>query len=142
MLCASSCGPIAFLCAADDFFVAADKISDFELKLMDIDAETLGIPDTEYQAIVKMPGSEFQRICTNLTQWGDSVVVAANKEGVKFSVSGEIGNGNIAIKPNADVDNVRYIVHLDIISHFMMDMFRRAKAPRSSSTRRSPSPSP
>jgi len=85
-------------------FESKNKISDFELKLMDIDAETLGIPDTEYQAIVKMPGNEFQRICTNLTQWGDSVLIAANKEGVKFSVSGDIGSGNIAIKPNADVD--------------------------------------
>jgi proliferating cell nuclear antigen len=40
-----------------------DKISDFELKLMDIDSEHLGIPDTEYEAVVKMPSTEFQRIC-------------------------------------------------------------------------------
>ena len=40
-----------------------DKISNFELKLMEIDAEHLGIPDTEYQCVVRMPSSEFQRIC-------------------------------------------------------------------------------
>jgi proliferating cell nuclear antigen len=27
-----------------------DRFADFELKLMDIDAESLGIPDTEYAA--------------------------------------------------------------------------------------------
>ncbi len=27
-----------------------DRIADFELKLMDIDAEQLGIPDTDYSA--------------------------------------------------------------------------------------------
>ncbi|KAE8672609.1 Proliferating cell nuclear antigen [Hibiscus syriacus] len=32
-----------------------DKIADFEMKLMDIDSEHLGIPDAEYQAIVRMP---------------------------------------------------------------------------------------
>ena len=40
-----------------------ERISDFELKLMDIDSEQLGIPDTEYAATVKMPANEFARIC-------------------------------------------------------------------------------
>ena len=31
----------------------ADRISDFELKLMDIDSEQLGIPDSEYGATVR-----------------------------------------------------------------------------------------
>ena len=31
-----------------------DRISDFELKLMDIDSEHLGIPDTEYKCQIKM----------------------------------------------------------------------------------------
>ena len=39
-----------------------ERISDFELKLMDIDSEQLGIPDTDYAATVKMPSAEFQRI--------------------------------------------------------------------------------
>jgi len=86
-------------------FEAKNKVSDFELKLLDIEAETLGIPDTEYQAVVKMPSNEFQRICTNLTTWGDSVMIAAAKEGVKFSVKGDIGSGNIALKPGSSVDD-------------------------------------
>lgn len=40
-----------------------ERISDFELKLMDIDSEQLGIPDTDYAATVKMPSQEFARIC-------------------------------------------------------------------------------
>ena len=39
-----------------------ERISDFELKLMDIDSEQLGIPDTDYAATVKMPAGEFARI--------------------------------------------------------------------------------
>ena len=31
-----------------------DKVSDFELKLMDIDGEHLGIPDQDYNATIKM----------------------------------------------------------------------------------------
>ena len=42
------------------------------MKLMDIDSEHLGIPDSEYQAIVRMPSSEFSRICKDLSSIGDT----------------------------------------------------------------------
>lgn len=53
-------------------FAAQDKISDYEMKLMDIDSEHLGIPDAEYQAIVKMSALEFARICKDLSSIGDT----------------------------------------------------------------------
>lgn len=51
---------------------AQDKIADFEMKLMDIDSEHLGIPEAEYHAIVRMPSSEFARICKDLSSIGDT----------------------------------------------------------------------
>jgi len=81
-----------------------DRISDFELKLMDIDSEHLGIPDTDYKAQIKMPAGEFQRICRDLAVLGDTVTIAVSKEGVKFSVSGEMGSGNMTIRQNNSVD--------------------------------------
>ena len=82
----------------------ADKISDFELKLMDIDGETLQIPETDYPSVVTMPSQEFQRICRDLTILGDTVQVSTSKEGVKFSVSGDLGSGNILVRQTMDVD--------------------------------------
>jgi len=81
-----------------------DKVSDFELKLMEIDSDVLGIPETEYSAIIKMPSSEFQRICKNLTILGDTVVISVSKEGVKFSVQGDLGAGNIHCRQSSSVD--------------------------------------
>ena len=52
--------------------VGQERISDFELKLMDIDSEHLGIPETEHSAVVKMPSAEFQRICRDLASIGDT----------------------------------------------------------------------
>jgi len=49
-----------------------ERISDFEMKLMDIDSEHLGIPETEYEAIVRMPSAEFARICRDLSTIGDT----------------------------------------------------------------------
>jgi proliferating cell nuclear antigen len=81
-----------------------EKISDFELKLMEIDSEHLGIPETDYCAEVTMPGGEFQKICRDLTTFGDTATIAATKEGVKFSVSGDIGTGNVTVRQNAAAD--------------------------------------
>lgn len=36
------------------FLTEQDRISDFELKLMDIDSEHLGIPKTEYNCIIQV----------------------------------------------------------------------------------------
>lgn len=52
-----------------------DKIADFEMKLMDIDSEHLGIPEAEYHAIVRMPSAEFARICKDLSSIGDTGIV-------------------------------------------------------------------
>lgn len=81
-----------------------DRISDFELKLMQIDSEHLGIPDTEYKCSVTLSSSEFQRIIRDLGVLGDTCVISCNKEGVKFSVSGDMGTGNITLKENGAVD--------------------------------------
>ena len=43
-----------------------DRIAEYEMKLMDIDVDTLNIPDTDYDARVTMPSSEFGRIVRDL----------------------------------------------------------------------------
>lgn len=40
-----------------------------------------------------MPSAEFARICRDLSQFGESVVISCTKEGIKFSAGGDIGNG-------------------------------------------------
>ena len=83
-----------------------DRVSDFDLKLMEIDCEQLGIPDTDYSCVIKMPSGEFQRIVRDLSTLGDAVEINATKEGVKFSVAGDVGSGNVTVRPNASADKV------------------------------------
>lgn len=80
------------------------RISHFSLKLMDIDSEHLGIPETNYSCVVKMPSAEFQRICREIAIIGDTVKISASKEGVKFNVSGDMGTGSIICKQSGAVD--------------------------------------
>ncbi len=52
--------------------VTSDRISEYSIKLMDIDQEHLGIPETEYAATITMPSTEFQRICRDLMAISES----------------------------------------------------------------------
>jgi len=79
--------------------------SNFQLKLLEIDVDSLGIPDTEYESIVKMSSSEFQKIVQNLGTWGESVLINTTKKGIKFSVEGEIGSGNVLVKQDKSSDD-------------------------------------
>lgn len=65
---------------------------------MDIDTDTLGIPDTEYDVCVAMPSAEFARIVRDLSALGESVKIDVSKDGVRFSAEGEAANGNILLK--------------------------------------------
>ena len=50
----------------------SDRLSEYDIKLMDIDQEHLGIPETDYAATVTMPSAEFQRICRDLIALSES----------------------------------------------------------------------
>ncbi|KAK3811136.1 MAG: proliferating cell nuclear antigen [Benniella sp.] len=81
-----------------------DRISEYELKLMDIDSEHLGIPETAYDAVVQMSSSEFQRICKDLQILSDSVQIDVTKEGIKFAAKGELGSGAVTLRQSGNVD--------------------------------------
>jgi proliferating cell nuclear antigen len=77
------------------------------MKLMDIDADTLGIPETDYDARVTMTAAEFTRIVRDLSSLGESVRIEVSKEGVRFASDGEAAQGSILLK-QTDAARARY----------------------------------
>lgn len=59
---------------------------------MNLDQEHLGIPETDYACIVRMPSMEFARICRDLSQFGESVIISCTKEGNSIKCSCQINN--------------------------------------------------
>lgn len=68
------------------------------MKLMDIDQEHLGIPDTVYDAEIQLPAAEFARIIRDLKELGESVKIEVSKDGVRFSSEGDIGSAAVTLK--------------------------------------------
>ncbi|CAG8578480.1 8637_t:CDS:2 [Paraglomus brasilianum] len=93
-----------------------DRFGEYELKLMDIDQEHLGIPETEYDAIVVLSSGEFQRICRDLSGISESVSISVTKEGVRFQAKGEVGTGNITLRPSSSVDKGSESVSIKLTS--------------------------
>lgn len=77
-----------------------NKSQKYELRLMDLDTEQLGIPEQEYEATFTMPSSEFSRIVKDLLVMGESVTISVTKGDVMFKAEGDIGKADITIKKN------------------------------------------
>jgi len=99
-----------FVCLDD---AEQERVSEFELKLMDIDSEHLGIPENDYDSTVKMPSAEFQRICKDLSSIGDTVEISVTKDAVKFATNGDIGSANVLCKQNKTADSDE-MIEIDI----------------------------
>ena len=83
----------------------SERISDFEVKLMDIDDEQLGIPEQNEDCRITMPSRELERIMKDLMALGDVCTIDCTKDGVSFSVSGEVGTANVTLKSTSENDS-------------------------------------
>jgi proliferating cell nuclear antigen PCNA len=62
------------------------------LKLIDIEQEALGIPDTVFPARIFMTSATLQHIVKSCVPIGDAIYVTVDKETITFAVAGDIGS--------------------------------------------------
>merc|ERR1712012_487893 len=100
-----------------------DRIAEFQLKLMRIESEHMEIPEQQYKVIAKLPSAEFQKICRDLKEFGETMQVRASKEGITFSVQGDVGAGNVMLKPRESEkpeEKVTLTVHEPVTATFAL----------------------
>jgi proliferating cell nuclear antigen len=110
---------VSFQCESSE----DDRIADFDLKLMEIESEHMEIPEQHYKVIARMPSSEFQKICRDLKEFGETMQVSASKEGLRFSVQGDVGTGNVMLKPREsekEEEKVSLTVHEPVTATFAL----------------------
>merc|ERR1711866_17054 len=114
----SEADTVSFQCEGGE-----DRIADFDLKLMQIESEHMEIPEQQYKVVAKLPSAEFQKICRDLKEFGETMQISASKEGIKFSVAGDVGSGNVMLKPREaekPEDKVTLTVHEPVIATFAL----------------------
>nr|ACE79244.1 proliferating cell nuclear antigen [Prorocentrum donghaiense] len=100
-----------------------DRIADFDLKLMQIESEHMEVPEQHYKVVAKLPSAEFQKICRDLKEFGETMQLKATKEGITFSVQGDMGSGNVMLKPREaekPEDKVSVTVHEPVTATFAL----------------------
>merc|ERR1711948_124606 len=110
---------ITFQCESSD----DDRIADFDLKLMQIESEHMEIPEQHYKVVARLPSGEFQKICKDLKEFGETMQMSASKEGIKFSVQGDVGAGNVMLKPRESEkpeEKVTLTVHEPVTATFAL----------------------
>lgn len=71
--------------------VNGSRKSSFEVARMNIDTDSIQIPETEYQCSVKLPYSTFKKVTSDLSSLGDTCSIQVQTGIVTFNVRGEIG---------------------------------------------------
>jgi proliferating cell nuclear antigen len=64
----------------------------FMLKLLDIDVDDLKIPDVDISCIVTMPSNDFQRMCRDMTNIGDTIEITNRNDGLLFKCEGDFAS--------------------------------------------------
>merc|ERR1711979_98135 len=90
------------------------KNQKYELRLMDLDVEQLGIPEQDYQATFTMPSNEFTKIVKDLLIIGESVTIDVKKSGVTFRAEGEIGKSEVHLEKGEAVGDSDDCFNLEV----------------------------
>merc|ERR1712146_824936 len=64
-----------------------------------------------------------QKICRDLKEFGETMQVSASKEGLRFSVHGDVGTGNVMLKPREsekEEEKVSLTVHEPVTATFAL----------------------
>jgi|694.fasta_scaffold00964_12 proliferating cell nuclear antigen len=68
-----------------------------KLKLLDIDEDILDIPDAEFDSVITMPSNEFQKICRDMSNIAETLIIESKGDSFSMSVEGDIGEIEIDI---------------------------------------------
>jgi len=87
----------------------AKKHCNFQLSLIQIESEHLGIPETTYSSLVIMSSGEFSKLMKELYHLSETVNIETGKDSVTFHISSDLVKGDIRLENNDSNQNKTYI---------------------------------
>lgn len=74
------------------------RASEFQLRLMEIEAEAMQLPDMDYVCQVSMSSSDFAKVCRDMSVFGDTVTVTVSRAGIRFGAQTDFAEGSSFFK--------------------------------------------
>ncbi|QPG75607.1 hypothetical protein FOA43_002964 [Brettanomyces nanus] len=91
-----------------------DRISEFSLKLIDIDSDVLTIDDMDHDCSISMPSADFAKVVRDMRTLSESLQILVTKDSIKFKADGSIGTGSVILKAHTDLDDTKKSVRIDM----------------------------
>ena len=94
--------------------ITNDRILKFRLRLYISEKNSVEEPDSTYSSIFQLHSSYYKKIMTDLMSFrGESVHLDLTKEGLKFTINGEDGEGLLFIKHSTRTDKSKTTLYVD-----------------------------
>lgn len=77
--------------------------TEFRLKLLDINEDIIEVPDIEMNVVTTMPSVDLQKICRDMNNIGDDVLIKRNKDTLIINCEGDFAHQTTEIEcPDSD----------------------------------------
>lgn len=76
--------------------------TDFTLKLLDVDERNISLPDMEFDSINTLPSAMFQRLCRDMMNLSNTMIITSRKSSLTFSCDGDFASQSTMIGETND----------------------------------------
>lgn len=76
------------------------SVSRFQLKLLDVDVESITIPDVEFQSVITLPSQYFARLCKDVSAISDTITITSRASQLIISAKGDFASQETIIDQN------------------------------------------
>jgi proliferating cell nuclear antigen PCNA len=85
-------------------FKTEGRSANFELSTLEIQEDTVDLPDMNYGAIVKAKAADISSMIKDLAIFGDQATLSLDEDGFHVKSAGDSGKGELILEPSEDRD--------------------------------------
>lgn len=74
-----------------------NSVTDFKLKLLDVDDEIITLPDVEFDSVITMPSAFFQRLCRDMLNLGTTMTIRSTGNTLVLGCNGDFARQETVI---------------------------------------------
>lgn len=82
------------------------------LKLLELDEDVIQVPNIEFDYVINMPSTDFQKLCRDVSSISDTLIFESLNDVFKISAEGDIGD--ISIEIGESSSNLKFAQKSDI----------------------------
>lgn len=91
-----------------------NQVTNYKLNLMDLNEDNITIPAAEFDSVIIMPSTDFQKICRDMNNLSDTIEIMSVGAKLVFSCNGEFACQTTSIgESNNDTGGIDFKKNLD-----------------------------